>query len=130
MPVLPEKNFWTCLNMEGSEYVHLRLKRLTKYLNNLVGNQSIRNSKVLKRFLFDDTNDFAEEKGEFEEKIRVEDKIYSFVQNVYESGSSFISGFFNRPAAPQPLQTSTNLALTEHEVNISNIWKAVAGWKK
>jgi len=81
LPVLPEKNFWACLNLEGSEYVKLRVKRLTKYLTTLMANSSIRTSKELKLFLFVDSNDFAEHKGEFEEKVRVEDRVYSFLQS-------------------------------------------------
>lgn len=65
IPVLPEKNFWTCLNLEGSEYVKMRLRRLLKYLNSLLNNPSIRLSRELRLFLFVDGNEFSELKGEF-----------------------------------------------------------------
>lgn len=61
--MLPEKNFWACLNLEGSEYVKLRVKRLMKYLTTLMANPSIRTSRELKLFLFVDSNDFSEQKG-------------------------------------------------------------------
>lgn len=131
LPVLPEKNFWTCLNLEGSEYVKLRVKRLTKYLVTLLADPSIRTSRELKLFLFVDSSDFSEQKGEFEEKVRLEDRVYSFLQGAVGAGQSFISGLFNRQQqTPAVMQSTSILSLTEYEVSISGAYKSVTHWKK
>jgi hypothetical protein len=78
-----------------------------------------------------DSNEFSEQKGEFEEQVRAEDRVYSYFYSALNAGHSLISGLFNRQeASPAILQSTSNLSLTEYEINISGAYKTIAYWKK
>ena len=71
IPVLPEKNIWASLNMEGEEYSLERIKRLKRYVDSLLMNEKLRVTPELRLFLFDSSNEFSEMKGEYEEKSKL-----------------------------------------------------------
>ena len=59
IPVLPEKNFWASLNMEGNDYSDYRKKRLKKYVDSLLMDERFRLAPSLRLFLFDSSVEFA-----------------------------------------------------------------------
>lgn len=59
IPILPEKNFWANVNMEGEEYIKNRVLALEKYIKSLLAHDRLRSTEELSHFLFSDEAKFS-----------------------------------------------------------------------